>query len=291
MGWVTWRKAGEGFLRHEMPLHAAALAFFSLLAAAPLFAAITLGARLVLGTDDAAQARIGGGARVLFGDSRGEAVVALVEGTSDVTGGVWGFLLVTLMSLFAAAQLFSALAATMNRVFEVRADGRRDPEGTVRKRARAFSILVGIGFLLLVSLVLSSLAAGVIASVPWLRAAILVEIARLVVVAAVIALALLPLYRHVPDAHVQWGDVWRASLYTGVLLAGGERLVGLAMGEGRMRDMYGSFAPVIFVLVWAYYTSLIVLLGAEFVSARAHARGEEPPPEGHARRRDRGSEG
>ncbi|HET6404832.1 MAG TPA: YihY/virulence factor BrkB family protein [Candidatus Thermoplasmatota archaeon] len=286
----TLRPAGKAFVEDGMPLHAAALAFFSLLTAAPLFAAVALGARLLTGSDDAAQASLADGARALFGDSRGDAVVALIEGTSSVGGGAWAFLVVLAMFLFAASRLFAALSASMNRIFGVRCDSGRDLEGVARKRAKAFSILVGLAFLLLVSLVLSSLAASLAGSLPLLRAPVLVEVTRLVVVGGVIVLALAPLYRHVPDAHVRWGDVWRGSAAVGVLLAIGERLMGLGLAQGPATEVYGPFAPIIFALLWAYYTALVVLLGGEYVNARAHARGDPPAPEGHARRQEKPSE-
>lgn len=272
------RHALRDFVVDRMPLHAAALAFFGLLAAVPLFAVAILGASAARGTGEDARAGLESGAHAVLGDERAQALQTLIRDTAPADAGAGALAFSVILLLFAASRLFAALEGAMNVVWDVKAEPRRGWRKLARKRFASFAMLLGVGLLLLVSLGAGNLAGAVLPEtiLAW-------EAARLLLAAVVSWGILSLLYWKLPDAKVEARDAIRGGALIAILFSLGERAMGWLLGGEQLTTVYGSLASVIVALLWFYYTSLIVLGGAELTHALAAARGEKPPAEEIAR--------
>lgn len=274
------RHAIRDFVQDRMAFHAASLAFYGLLAAVPLFAVAIIGASFVLGAGDDARAGLESGANALLGDERAKALQTLIQDTTPGDASIAALVFSVALLLFAASRLFAVLGGAMNVVWDVKAEPERGWRKLARKRFASFAMILGVGLLLLVSLGASNLAGAILPEIvlAW-------EAARLLVAALLSWAVLGLLYWKLPDAEVEPRDAWRGAALIAVLFALGERAMGWLLGGEHLTIVYGSLASVVVALLWFYYTSLIVLGGAELAHALAASRGEKPPAEDIARPR------
>lgn len=261
--------------RDGMPLHAAALAFYLLLATVPLFALVLL----IVGAG--AEQWLFSGTDAVLGDEHGKAVKELVAAGPEHAAG-WGAVGVIALFLYAAYRVFSILETALNRIWDVKAEPERGWLRLLRKRLLSFGALTGFALLLVVSLAGGALLASLIPA--WAAARVLLQ--------ALLAFgALTFIYKQAPDAHTRWKDVLPAAGAMAVLLAVGERVLGTAFARSIVLDVYGPLAAVIIAMLWFYFSSAVLLFGAELAQERAAARGDKAPPEAIASRRGDKPEG
>jgi membrane protein len=243
----------------------AALAYYTIFSIAPLLVLVIAIAGLVFG-QAAAQgeivAQIGG----LVGPSGAQTIEDMVARASRPAAGV----LATLASLgtmaLGASGVFGQLQQALNRIWDVQAPRRAGWRGHVARRAAAFGMILGIGFLLLASLVLSA----ALAALHGLIARHLPVLARLLpplelalsfgVVTALFAMT----FKLLPDVEMPWRDVWLGAAVTALLFTVGKTLIALYLGRAGVTSVYGAAGSLVLLLLWVYYSAQILLLGAEF---------------------------
>jgi membrane protein len=258
----------------------ASLAFYTLFAIAPVLLVAIAIAGLVFGPE-AVRGEIGGQMQSLVGRDGAQAVQALLEGASKRQSGIFATVVGTATLLLAATGAFLELQAALNAIWRVKPNPDANLMAYLTARLRSFAIVVAIGFLLLVSLVIS---AGLAAINGWLarRAPgwpILLQAINVTASFAVTAALFALLFRFLPDVKLEWRDVATGSIVTAVLFTAGKHVIGLYLGQSTTASSYGAAASVILLLLWVYYSSQIVLFGAEFTRIYAAARGDRPPPE------------
>ncbi len=155
----------------------------------------------------------------------------------------------------------------------------------VLDRLRSFSIALGVGFLLLVSLVLSAALSALqdyltnwMPSLPWLWQA-----GNIVISLVVVAVLFAMIYRYLPDVQIEWRDVGIGAAVTSVLFNGGKYLIGIYLGHAAIGSAFGAAGSFAVLLVWIYYSALICFFGAEFTQVYARRNGRRIEPEAHAR--------
>lgn len=266
--------------RDKLPLLAAALSFFAMMAAIPLFAIAVLASAFLLGSGEWARGWLFAGAQSAFGDRRAEALDAVIRGATPGAGDAWTLALGVLLFGSALWQLFGTMEVAMNRIWDVEAAPKGRLAALVRKRVLSYGMLLGLALLLLMSLGLSSALAAFLPAhaLAW-------ELARIGGSLLLSWVVLAALYHHLPDAEVGWREAARGGLAAALLLTLGERLLGAILGSGGVASVYGGLAGVALALLWFYYTSLLVLLGAELTQVLGTARTGAPPPEPIARPR------
>jgi membrane protein len=262
----------------------AALAYYTLFAMAPLLVLVIAVAGLALGRA-AAQgeivAQIGG----LMGPDGAKMIEEMIVRASRPTSGI----VATLVSLgtmaLGASGVFGQLQGALNQIFGVEAGRGGGIRGMVQQRLVHFGMIVAIGFLLLVSLVLSAVVAAlhgfleasvpVLADVlPWLNFAL-----SFVVVTGLFAL----IYKVLPDVRLAWRDVWLGAAFTALLFTVGKSVIGYYLGRAGTTSVYGAAGSLVLVLLWIYYSAQILFLGAEFTEVFSRCYGsrrglERPPP-------------
>jgi len=218
----------------------------------------------------------------LMGQAGRELVTSILAATNPQGGTIATIIgLVTL--LIGATAVFGELQATLNLVWEVRPAPTTGVWAGIwavlRERLFSLALVLALAFLLLVSLVISAALAGATALFHGTEQAVLSRILEIVVSLLVLMFVFALLYKYVPDAEIGWRDVWLGGLITAVLFTLGKTAIGFYLGQASVGSAYGAAGSLIALLVWVYYSALIMFFGAEFTHAwtiRHHAVTPEP---------------
>jgi membrane protein len=270
----------------------AALAYYTLFAIAPLLVMVIAAAGLLFGRD-AAQGHILGQLRGLTGDAGILAVEQLLRGARGSTTSVVTAVVGSAILLFGATSVFAELYGDLNRIW--RSPSLPKASGIVqliRTRILSFGMVLGIGFLLLVSLVVSAAlaAAGAWWGSRFTAWSLVVQVVNAVLNIGTITVAFAMIQKLLPRAAIAWSDVWIGAAMTAVLFEGGRYLIGLCLGNTYFAAAFGAAGSLVVFLVWLYFSAQIFLLGAEFTWVYAYREGSragETPPDPPPPRRGR----
>jgi membrane protein len=256
----------------------AALAYYSVFSMAPLLL-IAIGiAGLVFG-EQAARGEMLEQIRDTVGDQAAAAIEGILARAGRGGGSGWATVVGLAVLFFGASGVFVELQDALNTIWKVMPRPGRTAWEMVRERLLSFSIILGTGFLLLVSLVLSAALealGGVLKPVTALPGgAGIWQALNFALSFGVITLLFAMIYKILPDAEIAWRDVWVGAVSTALLFTAGKYLIGLYLGHSTLTSAFGAAGSVILVLSWVYYSSLILLFGAEFT--RVHARHNGSP--------------
>jgi membrane protein len=277
------RETFRAFVADKAMRLSAALAYYSVFSIAPvLIIAISI-AGAVFG-DDAARGAI----EYQLTDTVGrDSALAVQEMIESFDLGEKSLLMTALgiaVLLFAATGVFAQLKDAMNTIWGITVKPGRGVKAIVRKRLLALSMVLVMGFLLLVSLVIS--AATAIAT-RWVGDALPIpgfafQLLSLVISVGVVTLLFALIFKILPDADVRWKDVWIGAFITAVLFSLGKFLLALYFGHKGPSTAYGAAGALILLLTWVYYSANILMLGAEFTQAYARRRGRRIEPKHNA---------
>jgi membrane protein len=189
--------------------------------------------------------------------------------------------------LFGASAVFAHLQSMLNLIWEVEPKEGRGILGVIKSRFFSFTLVVGTGFLLLVSLVISTGLAAlntvIEAYIPG--GAVLAYAVNFLISFVVITGIFAMIYKLVPDAAVRWSDVWTGASLTALLFILGKFLIGLYLGHSSMASAYGAVGSILIILLWVYYSAQILFFGAEFTQVYARRRGATIKPTAEAVRK------
>jgi membrane protein len=258
---------------------AASLAYYTALSLAPLLLLIVGLTGMVLGREQVAT-QLAAQLEGLMGPAGRELVTSILTTTSP-KGGTWATVVGLVTLVIGATAVFGELQATMNLIWEV----RPAPTGGVWAglwawfKARVFSLALvfALAFLLLVSLVVSAALAGASALFWGPEQALLSRLLEMAVSLLVLTLGFSLLFTYVPDAEIRWRDVWPGGVMTAVLFTVGKTAIGYYLGYASVGSAYGAAGSMVVLLVWVYYSALIVFFGAEFTHAWATRQGPVSP--------------
>jgi membrane protein len=267
----------------KAPRLAAALAYYTAFSLAPLLVIAIAIAGLVFG-EEAARGQIVGQISGLVGPQGGEAIESMIAGASRQDSGIVATVIGLATLLFGAAGLFGQLKDAMNTVWEVQPKPGQGFMATVKQNFFSFTMVLGTGFLLLVSLVLSAVLSGVtgyfqnaLPGADWLW-----QVVNFLVGFAVTTLVFALIYKVIPDVEIAWGDVWIGAAATAALFSIGRFALGWYLGQGSFSSSYGAAASLVVVLLWVYYSAQILFLGAEFTQVYARRYGSRIQPSPNA---------
>jgi membrane protein len=277
----------KGWTKDNVPRLGASLAYYTLFAVSPILVIAIAIAGSVFGAE-AVRGQIVGQIDQLIGRDGAMAIQAILEGAHRDRSGTLAIVMGSITLVIAASGAFLELQHALNTIFRVKQDPKKS--GLVvflKNRLRSFGLVVSIGFLLMVSLLVSAALAALAAYVrtsKWGGPA-LWEVINILVSLGVVTLLFAMIYRFLPDVRLKWRDVWTGALITAVLFSIGKFLIGLYLGRSSIASSYGAAGSIVVLLVWVYYSAQIILLGAEFTRVYAeHREGRAPPPNGVARR-------
>jgi membrane protein len=254
----------------------ASLAFYTLWSIGPLLLVVTSVASVAFGRE-AAEGRVVESLRALIGDAGAasiqEAIVHANESGHTILANVVG--IVSL--LFAASGVFGELQSSLNIVWDV----TPKPGSfwlTIKQRFLSMTMVVGSGFLLLVSLLMSAALSAIGSHLHLPGGEASWHVVHLVFSVAVTALVFTLMFKVVPDATIAWKDVWLGGCVTALLFTGGQVLIGLYLGKTSVGSAYGAASSLMIVLLWIFFSSSILFLGAEFTQVYANMYGSKIGP-------------
>ena len=275
----------------KVPRLSAALSYYSIFSLAPLILIAISIAGAVFG-EEAASGLLAHQLRSAIGANAAEAVQDMVMRTRKPSDNILATLIGLVVLLIGAGGVFGQLQDALNTVWGVMPKPGRVLKTVLRERFLSFSMVLGTGFMLLTSLILTTVLQATVDTisnilpVPAAVWTILNAAFAFVVVAALFA----AIFKLLPDAHLEWSDVRFGAVLTAALFVAGKVLLGWYLGREATTSVYGSAGSLVLVLLWVYYTSLIMLLGAEFTQVHARARGRDIRPTSHAVRVSRTTE-
>jgi membrane protein len=256
--------AARSFFAHKAPKKSASLSFYTLFSLAPLVTVVLLIVGL-LADEATARTAFAGQLGALIGKDSADAVLAVADASAQDRRGTFASLLALATTLVGATTVFAELKDSLDEVWEVAAAPRKGWWELVRARLLSFGLLLAVGFLLLVSLFVSTVLATVgtqvssrLASLAWL-AEILNSAAALLAVTLLFA----AIFKLLPNARLAWRDVWTGAALTAVLFTIGKTLIGLYLGATAATSAFGAAGSLVVVVAWVYYSSWILFYGAE----------------------------
>ena len=281
--WETIKQIVDEYSNDKVPKLAAALSYYTTFSLAPLLVITIAVAAMVFGAE-AAQGRIVGELRGLFGDEAAGLIQAAIKKTAETEGGMLATTLSVIVLGISAVAAFIELQDSLNIIWKVKSKPGQAIWGFIRNRLISFALIVALGFLLLVSLVVS---AGLAALQEYLSrrlpiSPVVLEVLNNVISLAVIWLIFGMIYKYLPDVELSWKDVRVGALATAVLFIIGKFLIGLYLGRGSVGSTYGAAGSLAILLVWVYYSAQILFLGAEFTYVYATRFGSGAKPSAHA---------
>jgi membrane protein len=284
--WAVLKRAVAGWWNDNVPHLGAALSYYTLFSLAPiLVVAISIGG-LVFGAE-AVRGEIVGQIDGLVGHNGAVAVQAMLEGAAKRSSSVPATIIGVITFFLGATGAFLELQTALNAIWRVKPKASGSFFRTLMiDRMISFGLVVGVGFLMLTSLLVS---AGLAALHTYMGetfpgGAALWEGINVIVSLAVISILFAMVYKLLPDVELAWSDVWVGGLVTAGLFTMGKFLIGLYLGTSAFASSYGAAGSVIVLLLWVYYSAQIVLLGAEFTREYVKEFGRRPPPSDFATR-------
>jgi membrane protein len=284
--WRVLKQALAGWWNDNVPRMGAALAYYTLFSLAPILIVAIAIAGVAFGPE-AVRGEIVGQVEGLVGREGAEAVQAMLEGAAKPSSSVPATIIGIVTFFLGATGAFLELQNDLDAIWRVKPKSRgsflRD---LVMQRLISFGLVLGLGFLLLTSLIVSAALAALHTYMgnAFPGVAILWEALNVVVSLAVITLLFAMIYKVLPDVKLAWSDVWVGGLVTAGLFTTGKFLIGLYLGTSAFASAYGAAGSVVVILLWVYYSAQIILLGAEFTRAFVDQYGRRPPPEDFATR-------
>jgi len=280
--WALLKRTANDYIADDCLSRGAAIAYYTIFSIAPVLVIVIAVAGLVFGADAARGAiadQLGG----LMGKQSADALNSMVKSASNKGAGTIATIIGVVTLLITATGVFTEMQSSLNAIWKA------EPKGTtvgrlVRVRLASLGLVMSLGFLLLVSLVVS---AGLTALGTWLKAflpgtQIVLQAVNFIISFLLIAVLFAAIYKVLPDKPLTWRDVAIGAVATAFLFTVGKFLISLYIGSSQVASSYGAAGALMVILLWIYYSAQIFLLGAEFTKAFAerhgsHADGAQAP--------------
>ncbi len=265
------KKTGAEWVSDKAPRLGAALAYYTIFSIAPLLIISITISGLVF-KHAKAQQQILGQIQSVLGEKGAEAIRSMIEAAQKPVTSTVATALGLLTLLFGAAGVFIQLKDALNTIWNVKPKEGGGLWGFVRNYFLSFSMVLGVGFLLLVSLLL---AAGMAAAGEYFKGMfpgfdVLMKIAGLAISFLLVSLLFALMFKYLPDIKVSWHDVWLGAVLTSGLFVVGKFGLGAYLGKAKIGSAYGAVGSLVLILVWIYYSSQILFFGAEFTQVYAN---------------------
>jgi membrane protein len=267
--------AGKAWIADYAPSMGAAIAYYTMFSLAPLLVIVIAVAGAAFGAE-AVQGVIVSQLSGLIGKEGATLVQGLVRSASDTDRGLVAGLISGVVLLIGATTVFAELQSALDRVWHV--PEAKKPSGVwalLRARILSFGLILGLGFLMMVSLAVS---AAIAAFGTWAGGhmrgwEVTLQVINLLLTLSITTLLFAMIYKLMPSTPIGWRDVWVGAFVTAVLLELGKVLIGLYLGKSSVTESFAAAGSLVVLLAWVYYAAQIFLLGAEFTKAYADEHG------------------
>lgn len=255
---------------------AASLAYYAMFSIAPLLIIAIGVAGLVLGREQA-QGQLLAQLSEIVGPDAAQAIGSLVQNTNIQTASVLATLIGAFTLLMGATGVFGELQASLNEIWDVKPKAAKDfgagVLGLIKARLISLAMVLGIGLLLLTTIIASTALAGLARRILGEEFAVVGQVINFVLSFIVTVIMFAALYRVLPDLKIAWRDVWVGAAFTALLFSIGRLLISLYLGLSSGTSVFGAAASLVVLLIWIYYSAQIFFFGAEFTQVYARTRG------------------
>ena len=280
--WILTKAAASSWVDDYAQSMGAALAYYTMFSVAPLLLIVISVAGLIFGVE-AARGEIVGQLQGLMGPQGALAVQSLLESVNRPAANITAMVVGSLLLLIGATTVFAELQDALDRIWRA---PKRDKGGIwslLRARLLSFGMIMGIGFLLMVSLVVSAALAalGRLWGPLFADWALFADLINVLFSFALTTTFFALIYKIMPRVKVDWADVWIGAIVTALLFTVGKFLIGLYIGKSGVTSGFGAAGSLVVLLVWVYYSAQVFLMGAEFTWAYSltfGSRRERPIP-------------
>ncbi|NCA86596.1 MAG: YihY/virulence factor BrkB family protein [Clostridia bacterium] len=277
---ITFKEFGSS----DPIIYAGAIAFFTIFALPAILVLIIMTSGNLFG-EEAITGQLSQQVRSLVGPDGATAVEKIVKNASQASGGFLATI-ISLVTLFiAATTVFTILQTALNKIWHVKPQPKRGWLKLLKDRAISFAIVISMGFLLAVSLALDTFISaftGFIEQNFFNLSISLLWTLNFVISFALITLVFGLIFKVLPDARIRWRDVWVGAMFTAALFVAGKFLIGVIIGNSTLTSTYGAAGSIVVILLWVYFSTIILLLGAEITQVYAREVGQHIQPSSHA---------
>jgi membrane protein len=282
--WSMTKATVGQFMENNSFRLAGALAYNTIFSLPPLLLIIISTAGKIWG-EEAVSGQLAIQLESMVGSEAAKEIQAMIKNaTLTGTGGIASAVGVTML-IFAATTFFVTLQDSLNSIWNIKVKPTNSMMKVAKDRFLSFGLILSIAFLMLISLLISAILSfftDYLQQIFPAIAVVFIHILNMAVSLAFITLLFALIYKFLPDAIIRWKDVWVGSFLTALLFVLGKFGIGWYIGNGDVGSAYGAAGSVIVILVWIYYSSLIVFFGSEFTQQYACSFGEKIRPKSHA---------
>ncbi len=274
--WIATRRSAEAFVDNGDLSRGAAIAFYAITSIGPVLLIIVAVAGLVFG-EDAARGALMGKLHDAMGDQAAGFLQTAIGSASNHHSGLLASIIGVVSLIVTASGVFGEMQTALNAIW------RATPEGDsvtrlIKARLTSLTLVVSLGFLLLVSLVIGAAIAAVgqvlNGIMPFTQ--VLLHLLNFAVSLALLSAIFMAIYKILPDTHLRWSDTIVGALVTALLITIGKMAIGIYLGTSAILSSFGAAGSVLASLLWVYYSAQIFLYGAEFTRAYSEARAAKP---------------
>lgn len=284
--WTLVRETLQDWSEDKAPRLAAALSYYTIFSLAPLLVLVIAITGFIIGNNADIRQQVIAQVQSLVGEEGAGAVETLISNTNQPERGILATVLGVFTLLLGATGLFGQLQDALNTIWEVEPKKAGGIMEMIKDRFLSFTMVLGVSFLLLVSLVISATLSMVNTYFTNLfgGAGFLAQTINIIVSLGTITLIFALIYKVLPDVTVQWRDVWIGALVTAILFTIGKQLISLYLARSAPTSAYGAAGSLVILLLWVYYSAQILFLGAEFTQVYARHHGSRIAPTEKARK-------
>jgi membrane protein len=274
----------KGFAEDKVPKYSASLAYTTVFSFGPLLIIIIFLCSLFFG-QEATQGKIYSQMQQFVGQDAALQLQTIIKNASLEGKGTVAALIGIITLLFGATAVFAEIQDSINTIWGFKAKPKKGLWKVVRNRFLSFSVVVSLGFLLLVSLAISTIIEGLSeklkASFPDVTVVIF-YILNLIISFVVITALFAVIFKVLPDAKTKWKDILPGALASGILFMIGKFVISFYIGKSNVGSTYGAAGSLVILLLWVYYSAMILYLGAEFAKAWSSHKGSSIRPNDYA---------
>jgi membrane protein len=271
---TLFKQAITEFNRDKVPRLGAALAYYTIFSVAPLLLIVIAIAGLVFG-HDAAQNKIFEQLRGVLGPATASGVQEMVKNAAKPASGTVATILGLATLILGASGVFGQLKDALNTIWDVEPKKESGWLTLIKDRFLSFAMVLGTGFLLLVSLVIDTAIAamGTYASGHLPGGEAMWHIVEVAFSFCVVTVLMAMIFRFLPDLRIEWRDVWLGAVLTSLLFVLGKFALGIYFAKSAVGSSFGAAGSLVIVLLWVYYSAQILLFGAELTQVYARSHG------------------
>jgi membrane protein len=289
--WLLLKETFSEWRKNKAVRFGAALSYYTVFSLPPLLA-ITVTIATIFFGEKAARGKIVEQFQGLLGEQGGQTILNIIGQASNFRAGTVAAVIAVAMLVIGATAVFVELQDALNTVWEVKPKPKSSLTYLLKIRVLSILVVLGTAFLLLVSLIISTLLSAfanytgqLLSGPPGLS--YLLHAANFLISFGIVTLLFAMLFKVLPDAQVVWKDVWLGAAFTALLFNAGKFLIGLYLGRSRIGSVFGAAGSLVILLAWIYYTSQILFFGAEFTRIYADTYGSKIRPARYAKRATR----